>query len=134
MSCLPPCSFFNLPCVSPLYFSIVYSSTPKMKAEDCPDRGKSVTKLHIMTSQITVISKKNYAWGGKSLHFLILQLHHVLITKFKIKTKKIRSIWIWVLLAWSAMLKNSIVIKKIFNLLAHNWNSLYSDALRPVHL
>jgi hypothetical protein len=32
-----------------------------MEAEVCPDHGELVTKLHIMTSQITVISKKNYA-------------------------------------------------------------------------
>jgi hypothetical protein len=61
MSCLPPCSLSNLPFVNPLYFSIVYSSISRMEAEVFPNCGELVTKLHIITSQITVISKKNYA-------------------------------------------------------------------------
>jgi hypothetical protein len=32
-----------------------------MEAEVFPDRRELVTKLHIITSQITVVSKKNYA-------------------------------------------------------------------------
>jgi hypothetical protein len=31
-----------------------------MEAEVCPDYEEIVTKLHIITSQVTVISKKNY--------------------------------------------------------------------------
>jgi len=58
LSCLPPYSLSYLPCISPLYFSIVYSSTPRREAEVFPDCGELVTKLHIITSQITVISQK----------------------------------------------------------------------------